>query len=85
MFVSISYYLYCCSSFIDLMEDYNHATMYYYNWLMKESKSIDDAFHLISLYKSVLSDMSNYLVGSIAKFDIFLIIVSIVLSIQVST
>ncbi|VVC29976.1 Hypothetical protein CINCED_3A001194 [Cinara cedri] len=67
----------------DFMEDYNNAILYYYNWLKKESKSIDDVLHLISLYESVLSDMSNYLVGSIAKFDVFLIIVSIVLSIQV--
>lgn len=65
------------------MEDYNYAILYYYNWLRKESKSINDSLYLISLYESVLSDMSNYLIGSIAKFDIFLIIVSIVLTIQV--
>lgn len=80
--IPISCIHYCLLS-IDFMDNYNNATLCYYNWLKKESKSVDDVLHLISLYESVLSDMSNYLVGSIAKFDVFLIIVSIVLSIQV--
>lgn len=63
--------------------DYDRAILYYYNWLRKKTSSIDEALHIISLYKSALSGMSNYLVGSLVKFDVFLIIVAIVLSVQV--
>ncbi|XP_025410553.1 GPI ethanolamine phosphate transferase 2-like isoform X2 [Sipha flava] len=65
------------------MKDFNHAIFSYYDWLKKENASIDQALHIISLYESALNGMSNYLVKSIAKFDVFLIIVSIILSIQV--
>lgn len=65
------------------MKDYNHAILYYYDWLKRETTSINHAHRVISLYESALSGMSNYIIGSIAKFDLFLIIVSIVLSIQV--
>lgn len=65
------------------MKDYEHAMLYYYDWLKNETVSVDHALHIVSLYESALNGMSNYLVGSIAKFDVFLIIVSIVLSIQV--
>lgn len=65
------------------IKDYDLAMLYYYDWLKKEPISISQAHRVISLYESALSGMSNYLIGSIAKFDIFLIIVSIVLSIQV--
>lgn len=65
------------------MKDYNHATLYYYNWLKRETLSVDHALRVISLYESALNGMRNYLVGSVAKFDIFLIIVSIILSLQV--
>lgn len=67
------------------MKDYEHAMLYYYDWLKKETASVDHALRVISLYESALNGMSNYLVGSIAKFDVFLIIVSIVLSVQVLT
>lgn len=65
------------------MKDYDRAILSYYDWLKKETASVDQALHIISLYESVLNGMSNYLVESIANFDVFLIIVSIVLSIQV--
>lgn len=65
------------------MKDYNNAILFYYDWLKRETTSIDQTHHVISLYESALSGMSNYIIGSIAKFDVFLIIVSIVLSIQV--
>lgn len=65
------------------MKDYNDAILYYYDWLKRETTSIDQTHRVISLYESALSGMSNYIIGSIAKFDVFLIIVSIVLSIQV--
>lgn len=65
------------------MNNYEHAMSYYYNWLKGDSKSNDHALQVISLYESVLKDMSNYLVESVAKFDVFLIIISIVLSVQV--
>lgn len=65
------------------MNDYDHATLYYYNWLKRETVSIDHALQIISLYKSALSGMGDYLVESITKFDLFLIVVSIVISMQV--
>ncbi|XP_016662994.1 GPI ethanolamine phosphate transferase 2 isoform X2 [Acyrthosiphon pisum] len=65
------------------MKDYDNAILYYYDWLKRETISINQAHSVISLYESALSGMSNYIIGSIAKFDVFLIIVSIVLSIQV--
>lgn len=65
------------------MKDYDHAMSYYYDWLKGDSKSNDHALQVILLYESVLKNMRNYLIGSIAKFDIFLIIISIVLSVQV--
>lgn len=65
------------------MKHYDHATFYYYNWLKEKAGTTDQALHIISLYESALSGMSNYLIGSIAKFDVFLIIVSIILTIQV--
>lgn len=64
------------------MEDYNHAMLYYYNWLKRETLSVDHALRVISLYESALNGMRNFLVESVAKFDIFLIIVSIILSLQ---
>jgi len=66
------------------MKDYDHAILYYYDWLKRETASINQAHRIISLYESALSGMSNFVIGSIAKFDIFLIIVSIVLSLQVN-
>lgn len=69
--------------FLAFMKDYEHAVLYYYDWLKKETAPVDHALRVISLYESALNGMSNYLVGSIAKFDVFLIIVSIVLSVQV--
>lgn len=65
------------------MKNYDHATLHYYNWLKRETVSIDHALHVISLYESALSGMGNYLVESITKFDLFLIVVSIVISMQV--
>lgn len=65
------------------MKDYDLATLYYYNWLKRENVSIDHALHVISLYESALSSMGDYLVESITKFDLFLIVVSIVISMQV--
>lgn len=65
------------------MKDYDLAILYYYNWLKRETLSTDHALRVISLYESALNGMRDYLVRSVAKFDIFLIIVSIILSIQV--
>jgi len=65
------------------MKDYNNAILYYYDWLKRKTTLINQAHRVISLYESALSGMSNYIIGSIAKFDMFLIIVSILLSIQV--
>ncbi|XP_027844356.2 GPI ethanolamine phosphate transferase 2 [Aphis gossypii] len=65
------------------MDDYDHAVLYYYEWLKRETVSIKQAHRVISLYESAMNGMRNYIIGSIAKFDVFLIIVSIVLSIQV--
>lgn len=65
------------------MKDYNNATWYYYSWLKRKNAPIDHAHHVISLYESVLNSMSKYLIESVAKFDVFLIIVSVILSTQV--
>lgn len=65
------------------MKHYNDAILSYYDWLKKETTSVDLALHIISMYETVLSGMSKYLIESTAKFDVFLIIVSIVLSLQV--
>jgi len=65
------------------MKDYDHAMIYYYDWLKRKTASINQAHRVISLYESALNGMSNHIIGSIAKFDVFLIIVSIVLSVQV--
>lgn len=65
------------------MKDYDYATWYYYNWLKRKNVPIDHTLRVISLYESILNRLSKYLVGSVAKFDVFLIIVSIVLTTQV--
>lgn len=69
--------------FSAFMKDYDQAMLYYYNWLKRGTTSLDHALRVISLYDSALKGMSNYLIGSTAKFDVFLIIVSIILSVQV--
>lgn len=65
------------------MKDYNNVIWYYYNWLKRKNAPVDHALHIISMYESVLNSMSKYLIKSVAKFDVFLIIVSIILSTQV--
>jgi len=65
------------------MKDYDYATWHYYNWLKKKNVPIDHTLRVISLYESILNRISKYLVESVAKFDVFLIIVSVVLSTQV--
>lgn len=71
-----------CLDFLAFMKDYNQAIMYYYNWLKNKNLTIDHALNIISLYESALNGMSHYLIKLIAKVDVFLIIVSIILSIQ---
>lgn len=69
--------------FLAFIKDYDNAISCYYNWLKRETLPVDYALRVISLYDSALKGMSSYLVASITKFDVFLIIVSIILSIQV--
>jgi len=83
MFNTYKCYVHVIFFHLAFMKDYDHAMIYYYDWLKRETASINQAYRIISLYESALSGMSNYIIGSIAKFDVFLIIVSIVLSIQV--
>jgi len=82
-FCTNMYYLSVIFYHLAFMDDYDHAVLYYYEWLKRETVSIKQAHRVISLYESAMNGMRNYIIGSIAKFDVFLIIVSIVLSIQV--
>ncbi|XP_050441011.1 GPI ethanolamine phosphate transferase 2 isoform X2 [Adelges cooleyi] len=67
----------------DFIKAYNKATMQYYNWLKEEATSHDHALQIIDLYDYALSGMRTYLVDSVGKFDLFLVISSITLIGQV--
>ncbi|XP_050524039.1 GPI ethanolamine phosphate transferase 2 [Daktulosphaira vitifoliae] len=67
----------------DFILAYNKANLNYYKWLKGELKSDDEAKYTINLYNFALNGMRNYLIGSVSKYDVCLLIISMILISQI--